>query len=569
MRLFLSHVPDDFDTEVDVAAGPWCFVSRPNDFEVLAGLDFVPEFGELGMDYRVAMDACGLYAKRMLARMSPELNRLNSVDHSPRFWEIMGIFWMLSLLQTVFLAQEKARLLRERYATHPLEVELISGEEGWLCADTGAFSGLVHYSTDFFGWMLSRFLEKDLPVSWTISRRPPSRLAAPPLQDGFRGLLQRFKWIVRMLITPRCLGVYGIRGWRAWLLSVLLSLKVPVVVQQVVQPSEPGPNEPEQWLAPMTEDEFLSLAWQTLPASLRNVNLLPKAPWFRRKGKIRLLGGSLLSAIEEVKFAVAECLESGERVICAQHGAVYGDGRQSMSPYVEYNQDAFLTWGWRTYEHFYGHFIPLPSPLLSGCPSHREMDEALIFVGQVVSLLKPRLDCTPDSKGFIRYVLLKKAFMAVLSPLIFNKLCYRNQPLLGTLDDGPFLRKYFPTLNILDHYPEKQLYSCRLLVMDNPSTTLHKALSSNVPTICYWSRHEWQMTREAETYYDGLRDAGILFDDPESAAEQVNRVWDNVQGWWCSDKVQGARSAWCNQYAQADADWFSTWAKTLWNIREL
>ena len=46
------------------------------------------------------------------------------------------------------------------------------------------------------------------------------------------------------------------------------------------------------------------------------------------------------------------------------------------------------------------------------------------------------------------------------------------------------------------------------------------------------------------------RDHTCYHDNPESAAQKVNEVWDNVEGWWGQDKVQEARRQFCNRYAR-------------------
>ena len=43
---------------------------------------------------------------------------------------------------------------------------------------------------------------------------------------------------------------------------------------------------------------------------------------------------------------------------------------------------------------------------------------------------------------------------------------------------------------------------------------------------------------------------GIIHLTPESAAKQVNEVWDNIDEWWLGDKVQEAKREFCKKYAR-------------------
>ena len=55
---------------------------------------------------------------------------------------------------------------------------------------------------------------------------------------------------------------------------------------------------------------------------------------------------------------------------------------------------------------------------------------------------------------------------------------------------------------------------------------------------------------EAIPDYQFLVDVNIVHLDPESAASHINRYWDNIDEWWESEKVQGAREIFCNKYAK-------------------
>ena len=97
----------------------------------------------------------------------------------------------------------------------------------------------------------------------------------------------------------------------------------------------------------------------------------------------------------------------------------------------------------------------------------------------------------------------------------------------------------------------RQLISrSRLVVHSYDSTGILETLSSNVPTLCFWHGGLGHLRASALPYYEQLRQAGILFDSPEAAAQKVSEVWGNVPAWWNSEEVQNARTSFCDRYAR-------------------
>jgi putative transferase (TIGR04331 family) len=114
------------------------------------------------------------------------------------------------------------------------------------------------------------------------------------------------------------------------------------------------------------------------------------------------------------------------------------------------------------------------------------------------------------------------------------------------------------------HQPVYQsLKSCRMVVIDHPSTTFLETLVADVPTILFWNQFRWEMRDEAEPYFDCLRNAGILWDSPEAAASQVAAVFDEPRSWWDSEAVQEARKCFVDRYALARENWLDCWAQVI------
>lgn len=90
----------------------------------------------------------------------------------------------------------------------------------------------------------------------------------------------------------------------------------------------------------------------------------------------------------------------------------------------------------------------------------------------------------------------------------------------------------------------------RLVVHGYDSTGLAETLSLNIPTLAILQIGFDQLNEFSKPYYQLMIDAGIVHLTPESAAEKVNEVWDDVEGWWAQGAVQEARKQFCYRYAR-------------------
>ena len=90
----------------------------------------------------------------------------------------------------------------------------------------------------------------------------------------------------------------------------------------------------------------------------------------------------------------------------------------------------------------------------------------------------------------------------------------------------------------------------RLYISTYNATTYLESLTWDIPTIMFWNPAHWELNDEAQPYFDLLKSAGLFHETPESAAKQMAAVWDDVEGWWQSPRVQSARQMFCEQYAR-------------------
>ena len=110
---------------------------------------------------------------------------------------------------------------------------------------------------------------------------------------------------------------------------------------------------------------------------------------------------------------------------------------------------------------------------------------------------------------------------------------------------------------------EVRLSKCRLTIVTYNSTVILETLKANFPTIAYWDPGLFDIRPDAMPLVTRLREVGILHDTIESAAQLIDEIYNDVQGWWQRQELQDARVEFCNSYAKASGNWIKDWADHL------
>lgn len=105
-----------------------------------------------------------------------------------------------------------------------------------------------------------------------------------------------------------------------------------------------------------------------------------------------------------------------------------------------------------------------------------------------------------------------------------------------------------------------QFYSsAKVIICTYPQTTFSEAMCSGIPTILMYPEHLWETRPEFDSLLDILKRAKIVFNDPKSAADHVNAIWDDPDQWWKSSEVLAAREAFHQMACRNDSNWLEQW----------
>ncbi len=236
-------------------------------------------------------------------------------------------------------------------------------------------------------------------------------------------------------------------------------------------------------------------------------------------------------------------------LVIGQHGGHYGIGLFSFSANHEISiADKYLTWGWSdsSVEHV------AKSVASKSWPkdlSYNVAGEAIVLLG-----LSPRystyLWSAPISSQWQNYLEDQISFLKYLPLHIRPQTRVRLYPTDYGWCSEKRLVDAMPDLkiDIGDEKIDKVISKCRVVISTYNATTYLESMSRNIPTIIFWNPEFWEVNDRAEPYFDLLSSVGIFHKTPESAADKVSEIWNDIDVWWWSPSVQAAREKFCNEF---------------------
>jgi putative transferase (TIGR04331 family) len=313
-------------------------------------------------------------------------------------------------------------------------------------------------------------------------------------------------------------------------------------------------------------DEFQSILFKILPEALPMCYL---ETYRYHKDKVNKFSSLkvLMSSVGwnnngMFKLLAAESLLRGAKLIEVQHGGGYGMWLNIPGEKFALEKDYFYSWGWGSYEN--KKIKTMPSPYLSGLKdTHLNVIDKILFIGNTAFRYKCRFASVLFSDDVPKYFNDKKTFYQKITTALRGKILYRPYS-REEWNEQKFIASSCPDVGFVTKGRLVEwMRKAKIVVIDQPYTSFLEALTINVPSVFYWDHEVFMMRPEAEPYFQALREVGILYKDPASAAEKVNEIFDNPGEWWLSNRVQDAREEFCDRFAYARKDWLEVWVKEL------
>ena len=565
--LVLGRMPLDATPDTHLAAGPWCFAGQEERFPDWENrYTFAPEpFVEAEALEKAAKEAQGLAAACI-----PQVVRLLRAPTQPAlpeaYWDMALGCWLIMVTQKLVDCWWRVRLMTEAWGQEPLRVELLPKDCPFSFATELDYMWGGGLGEAYTQWVFSRVLEAQCPEAWEkvyVNAPPAADITFAPKvpQDFKQRLRQKVKGLaLRMLLSlpfPPIKG-FSLRQCLSFSRALRQNRNADDLTRSVAIWTVNAPNLPSSL-------DMENILLTSMPQALKKASHPHSVrPAFRKKTRV---GTIHVFENTDYRLRLAHWRARGHKVVFVQHGGNYGNVRvTSMDPMMEYLQHAFITWGWSQQTPYQANFVPLPPALLADIRNtHVEKQAQLIYVGTEIPVYAYRMDSRLTPLQYVQYRDDKQWFFEALPADIQKATLYRpyfNVP--GTLEDAPWLLPHFPHVHLCSGPLLPQLQQCRLLVLDHHGTTLLQAMAANIPSVLFWDRKAWSLCPETETLLDELAAADIWHPTAESAAMHIRRIWQDVPGWWASEKVQQARQRWADTYARTvDGPLDPLWIQTL------
>ncbi len=260
------------------------------------------------------------------------------------------------------------------------------------------------------------------------------------------------------------------------------------------------------------------------------------------------------------KFFLAEHYKT-VKILNGQHGGGYGI--HFISACEEYEKsvsDIFYTGGWKKNENT----IPLAVPKFCSkeFSTGISSDEILFTINEMPRYVY-RLQFSPLASNYL-FETLNQIIVFLKHFQRRDKLVIRTYPQnLYGWDTNERIAEHFRDCFFDDFSKpfDQMLRRARVFVTSSAHTTYLEALAINKPTIIFLSDKVFRSHPDAQLYFERLQDVKILHWSPESAAEHLNAVYENVDEWWDLKEVQEARKAFVKKYAYSCPNWANEWVQ--------
>jgi putative transferase (TIGR04331 family) len=245
--------------------------------------------------------------------------------------------------------------------------------------------------------------------------------------------------------------------------------------------------------------------------------------------------------------------EHGVPLVIGQHGGHVGATLWASHYDHQINiADKWLSWGWS--DEKTPNIIPVGNLWVIDSTLNYDPNGYALMVENVSPRYSYHMLALPVAGQWLSYFDDQCLFISALPMHIRKQVLLR----LYSNDFGwcqkERWRDSFPYIELDEgHEPiDNLLNKCRISISTYNSTTILETLVFNIPTIMFFNPKHWELRDDAIVYFDLLKSVSILHETPESAANHMVAVWDNVASWWKSNAVQNARRKFCKRYVNIE-----------------
>lgn len=260
---------------------------------------------------------------------------------------------------------------------------------------------------------------------------------------------------------------------------------------------------------------------------------------------------------ESFKLWAASCATEGAKLIGLQHGGNYGILKFHTAEKHEISiVDKYLTWGWSQEDNKSSSIVPCTSPKIIEIKNQHKLNTTesrlykILYIG--TSGCRFLVDFITLPESFFPYHESQVEFFKNLPENISTNVVVRLHQEDRIWEIKERLLMQFPDLKFEDYsIPfHESIANAKLVLCDYLSTTFIECLASNTPTLLFWNSNLVSIRDSAKKYFDEFKSVGILYESGAETSKALSLIYEDIDGWWNSEKLQSAVRNFCNNFAK-------------------
>jgi putative transferase (TIGR04331 family) len=587
MKRYLVTTAEEMSWRSDVPLlflGEWCRRRDRQDAWSTLDYELARPYWIYGKPRRDLIDFNAGITRRVAADLAGALNAIHDEEYSERYWRIIVLAWVHKLTSVV---SNRFNALRQAIDGYEIEGTTCIRGDGRDLATNDLMSFIYSTARDrwnhhIFSAILREMAGVQFPIheialadpsgamptitSW--SKQLPEAGGTTSWQDALKRLGKRTGKYFFSRISPRLCAPTD-----AYIVSSFLSIKdeirlqlrlgqVPQFRQQLPIPTfEVSPTlrtgiNVERSECGELERIVRRLVPQMIPMCYVEgyktlKDMVASLPWPARPKFIYTANN--FETDELFKLWTAGKVEQAVPYYVGQHGNNYGTMHGSQHFPEKLTCDRLFTWGWRDAdEHDPEKIVPAFNfKIVDRKQACYHANGGLLLVQR-----SPGVHWGPTDRFHEHAIQQQQSldFFNGLPATVKQATTIRLHKAAPEKDtnDIELWRQCYPAIDLdFGVVPISELFGrSRIVAFTYDSTGMLETLGLNIPTVGFWYGGFENFLESAKPHYALLKDAGIIFDEPADAARVIGDIWNDVDAWWWSDKVQNARRAFCHQYSR-------------------
>ena len=577
--LAATAIEEFWDTSRPVVfLGPWCKkFSRKNFMSTFKNETVSSPLQDQNKLYEAYRYTAKVFDK-LMPQVANAMNIIHKSKHNERYWKIIVGPWLFHYIDILY---DRSTALKTFLDQKRLFTTIKLSERSFITPESG-FEFLSLAREDAYNLQLfSRILDHLFPNKFE-AKELAVRHIKPAVKQKWTVLL---KGRVNKAISDLILNLRAKNGNIAMkspyfpdkdLIKILQKTGATLLedINPDLNPTKTDPKIRDGFVfCDDKDDDFISMITHLIKTDIPKCYIEGYLNICSAGGKYpaakAVLSANSWYFDEPFKVWAAQRAEEGAFLVGLQHGGNYGsDLFIRFEDYEKSIVDRYYTWGWvnrddrKNIVPFYANKL-IDNRMLEANNTLKGV--LLVSTGTPRYLYRMNVI---NSYHSAHYLDLQLRFAAALGKDLRGALTVRlYQEDLGAEDDLRWRERFSDVKLERAQIPYwESVKTSRLIICDHLSTTFLEALSAGKPTVLFWDPDVQLIRPEVKEYYEGLRKAGVLFDDPEAAAQTVKNIYYDVESWWNEDKRQKIIMRFCEKFALKSKDPVNEWTKELVKI---